>query len=85
MQELMKKKFYVPVAIVLETETEFHDTFRLILLSLFEMIRVPESVVSNRMSDNKTIAFAELIAHVAFMRTIPAPPFNSVYNIYMFG
>jgi hypothetical protein len=32
--------------------------------------------------DNRTMAFAELIAHLAFLKTIPAPPFNSIYNIH---
>jgi len=36
------KKRYIPVAFCIETETEYHDVFREILLSLFEMIRVPE-------------------------------------------
>jgi hypothetical protein len=27
-EELFKKKWYVPVAMVIETETEFHDFFR---------------------------------------------------------
>jgi len=40
-EELYKKKRYVPVSLVLETETEYHDTFKQILLALFDMIRVP--------------------------------------------
>ena len=39
--ELYKKKKYVPVALVLSTETEYHDFFRQILLAMFDMIRVP--------------------------------------------
>ena len=34
-------KRYVPVALVLETETEYHDVFRQIMLALFDLIRVP--------------------------------------------
>lgn len=29
------------------------------------------------------IAFADLVANIAFLKTIPAPPFNSIYNIQM--
>ncbi len=70
------------MAICLETETEYHDIFRQLLLSLFDLIRVPENLIGNRVYDNRTIAFAELIAHLAFLKTIPAPPFNSIFNIY---
>ena len=82
--ELSENKRYVPVALCLETETEYHDSFRHIMLSLFDLIRIPENLV-NKIHDNRTMAFAELIAHLAFLRTIPAPPFNSIYNIYCFN
>lgn len=77
----LENKRYVPVALCLETETEYHDTFRQIMLSIFDLIREPENLVT-RFYDNRTLAFAELVAHLAFLRTIPAPPFNSVYNIH---
>ena len=79
--ELSENKRYVPVALCLETETEYHDSFRHIMLSLFDLIRIPENLV-NKIHDNRTMAFAELIAHLAFLRTIPAPPFNSIYNLF---
>jgi hypothetical protein len=72
----------VPVALCLSTETEFHDIFRQILLALFDMIRIPENLINNKIFDNRTLAFAELIAHLAFFKSIPAPPFNSTYNIH---
>ena len=81
-KKLYEKKRYVPVALVLETETEYHDVFRQILLSLFDLIRVPENLMTNRIFDNRKMSFAELIAHLAFLKTIPAPVFNSVYHIH---
>ena len=81
---MISKKKYIPVAFCIETETEFHDIFREILLTLFEMIRVPETLVINGISTqstNKLISYAELISHLAFLRTIPSPPFNTIYNI----
>lgn len=73
------------MALCLETETEYHDVFRKILLALFDEVRVPENVLNNKIYDNRRLAFAELVAHIAFLKTIPAPPFNSNYNIYMFN
>ena len=46
------------------------------------MIRSPEQLVTNGFQANRLVAFAELIAHLAFLRTIPSPPFNSIYNIH---
>ena len=71
----------------METETEFHDVFRDILLSLFEMVRVPEQVLTSQVGNdtNRTIAFCELLTHLAFLKTIPSPTFNSVYNLHMMG
>jgi hypothetical protein len=74
---------YVPVAICLETDTEFHDVFRRLLLSLFEKIRVPETLILNRFVENRQFAFAELISHLAFLRTVPAPTFNTTINIHI--
>jgi hypothetical protein len=111
-------KRYVPVALVLETETEYHDVFRQIMLALFDLIRVPcelfkisntnvpapsdtnlntqkdqnnkeQSNVdkliagNNRLIESKKIAFADLVAHIAFLKTLPAPPFNSIFNVHM--
>lgn len=111
-------KRYVPVALVLETETEYHDVFRQIMLALFDLIRVPcelfkisngnvpsssdnnintqkdqnnkeQSNVerllagNNRLIESKKISFADLVAHIAFLKTLPAPPFNSIFNVHM--
>lgn len=81
---------------VLETETEYHDVFKQIMLAMFDLIRVPPEAYNNsvakptekggdmapgRLIINRNLAFADLVAHIAFLKTIPAPPFNSVYNI----
>jgi hypothetical protein len=73
------------VAMILESETEYHDVFKQILLALFDLIRVPPEAYGSgiRVIENRNIAFADLIAHIAFLKTIPAPPFNTIYNIHM--
>lgn len=45
------------------------------------MIRVPEVLMNNISSANRMISFADFIAHLAFLRTIPSPPFNTIYNL----
>lgn len=65
----------------METSTEHHDIFKQILQSLYETIRIPEKLMTSSSNDDRILAFAELVAHVAFLKTIPAPIFNSVYNI----
>lgn len=92
---MFKKKWYVPVAMVIETDTEYHDFFRQVLLALFDMIRVPPEthvfkcnagtceLQTDKYIESRNIAFADLVAHIAFLKTIPAPPFNSVYKIQM--
>jgi hypothetical protein len=52
------------------------------MLSLFDLIRVPANYFEKSVIDNRILAFAELIAHLAFLKTIPAPIFNSVYHIH---
>lgn len=80
---MLNRKKYIPVAFCIETETEFHDVFRDILLSLFEMIRVPEVLLSGNIAGhaNRLVSFAELITHLAFLKTIPSPSFNTIYNL----
>jgi len=94
-EDMFKKKWYVPVAMVIETDTEYHDFFRQVLLALFDMIRVPPEthvvkcnagtceLQTDKYIESRNIAFADLVAHIAFLKTIPAPPFNSVYKIQM--
>jgi hypothetical protein len=50
-------------------------------LALFELVRVPETLQTVGFRENKYLAYAELVSHIAFLKTIPAPPFNSIYNI----
>jgi Mg2+/Co2+ transporter CorB len=38
---------------------------------------------NNRLIESKKIAFADLVAHIAFLKTLPAPPFNSIFNVHM--
>jgi hypothetical protein len=65
---------------VLSTESENHDIFREMLLEMFESIRNPESVTNNTLQD-KLLAFADMLTHVAYLKTIPCLSFNSAANI----
>ena len=40
--------------------------------------------VSTDAVDNKQLAFADFIAHIAFLKTLPSPTFNSRFNIEFF-
>jgi hypothetical protein len=77
-------KFFVPVAFVICTEIENHDVFRDILQSLFESIRVPSQVSADPV-ENKQLAFADMIAHIAFLKTIPCPTFNSRLQVEFYN
>ena len=79
-----KTTFYVPVALVLQTEIENHDIFRQMLCELFESIRNPEQIANDSHEDNKKFAFADMLAHVAFLKTLPCPSFNTKLNITFF-
>ena len=74
---------YVPVAFVIETEIENHDIFRDILTLLFESIRVPE-IATQKREDDRKLAFADFLAHIAFLKTVPPPCFDMRYNIEFF-
>lgn len=67
---------YVPVALVICTELENHDIFRDILLELFELIRSPKRY-TNKFLQDKKLAFSDLLLHIAYLRTLPAPSYNS--------
>ena len=82
---MLSNKKYVPVAFVIESSTEHHDIFKHLLMALFQLIRKPEMIIASGYKENKIIAYAELVAHVAFLKTVPAPPFNTVYNINFLG
>lgn len=60
------------MAFVIQTKVEFHDAFKSILRSLFENLKLEK------------MAFAEIISHIAYLRTIPAPVFNSEVNLLFF-
>lgn len=80
----------MPFAFVISTEIENHDIFREILVQLFESIRVPpplhdENLIKNTSLDKQRIAFADFLAHIAFLKTIPCPSFNTKYNIEFFS
>jgi hypothetical protein len=71
----------VPVALVICTEVENHDLFRSMLEELFESIRIPEVVVADTPVANKRLAFADMLAHLAYLKTLPCPSFNTRMNI----
>ena len=78
--DLYNEKRYVPVAFCLQTETEYHDMFREILISLFESVRHPDQVHTSD-SKNRDLAFAEFITHIAYLKTIPSPPFSTIFKV----
>ena len=76
--------YYAPIAFVIKTEIEHHDIFRTVLVELFNSIREHEKVTGNNHQDEK-VAFADFLAHIAFLSTIPCPDFNTVFNIEFLG
>lgn len=78
----------IPIAFVIQTETEYHDIFREMLVQLFESIRLPFEGKDKNGNDidlsfenRRKLAFADFLAHLAFLKTIPCPSFNTKYNI----
>lgn len=41
--------------------------------------------MTSQYHDDRIVAFTELVTHIAFLKTIPAPIFNSVYNLQFLG
>lgn len=91
-----KSKWFTSVAFVIQSKVEFHDAFLLILTAIYESLRdtkkQPNHIVKNIKPKSEAdannipeihdlMAYAELVAHIAFLRTIPAPVFNSEVNI----
>jgi len=74
---------------IVQTECEHHDIFREILLQLFEHIRSPLSVCNDPTKvskiEDQQLAYADLVSHLAFLKTIPCPSFNTRYNIEFLG
>jgi hypothetical protein len=50
------------------------------LEELFESIRSPE-VIADTLVANKRLAFADMLAHLAYLKTLPCPSFNTRMNI----
>jgi len=78
---MLNDKVYVPVAYVLQTETEFHDVYRSILLSIIDVLRTPCLAQSLTPHQERIVQFSELLTHLAFLKTVPPPPFNSLFRI----
>lgn len=79
---------YLPVAFVVVTEIEYHDIFRELSIDLFESVRVPPMLTDKNneetkisFADRRKFAFTELVAKIAFLKTIPCPTFNTKFNI----
>ena len=47
---------------------------------MFESIWNPESITNNKLQD-KLLAFADMLTHLAYLKTIPCPSFNTAANI----
>jgi len=67
----------------MQTEIENHDIFRDMLLELFESIREPEAITNHSLQD-KILAFADFLTHLAYLKTIPCPSLNAASNIEFF-
>lgn len=82
------------------TKVEFHDAFKLILQIIYEKLRSPvkySQMVDQKFKESKyfdkvnlpeiknLMGFSETIAHLSFLRTIPAPVFNSEVTIQFMG
>lgn len=50
---------------------------------MFDSIREPEQITSCP-EDNKKLAFADMLAHIAYLKTIPCPSFNSKHRIHFY-
>lgn len=50
------------------------------LLEMFESIRSPVPVTRNALQD-KFLAFADMLTHLAYLKTIPCPSFNTAANV----
>ena len=96
-EKLAKARLYAPVAFVIQSKCEFHDAFKIILQRIYESLQSPKQYPSSIAAAfrqqtarkdahiipgiSRCMAFAEVITHMAFLRTIPAPVFNSQVNI----
>jgi len=106
--------YYAPIAFIIQSKVEFHDSFKFILQKIYESIRdiktATESqneawdkniiTLNKKLRKNKIIkrdlkdiipgysdclVFSEILMNMAFLRTIPAPVFNSEVHINFMG
>ena len=96
----VKSTIKVPVAFVIETQAEFHDHFKHIMVELYNSLKeendkeadkvkqffsVPD-LKSNNENPNipslsRCLKFTQFVSQIAFLRTVPAPVFNSEVNL----
>lgn len=81
---------FVPIAFVIQTDVEYHDIFREIMLQLFESIRKPaegkgKNGIKMSLEARRKIAWTDFLAHIAWLKTIPCPTFNTRFNIEFFN
>ena len=50
------------------------------LEELFESLRRPEQITDSPIQ-NKKLAFADMLAHLAFLKTLPCPGYNTLMEI----
>lgn len=53
-------------------------------MELFEKIRQPEEITKGDPIQDRIAAFADLVAHVAFLASMPCPSFNTRFNVQFF-
>ena len=78
-----KEYYFAPIAFILVSEVEHHDIFKEILKLLFKSISKPMKVTNNDF-DNRELAFADFLSHLAFLSSIPCPTFNTRYHVEFF-
>jgi hypothetical protein len=73
--------------LVICTEIENHDIFRDLLSELFESVRNPERVIDKSKNSicNRRLAFSDMLAHLAYLKTVPCPSFNTKLNITFYN
>lgn len=71
----------------MSSELEHHDIFKEILVTLYESIQQHPDKNDESWDSIKSmqIAFADLLAHIALLKTIPSPCFDTKYNIEFMG
>ena len=65
--------YYTPIAFVIQTQVEHHDIFKQIMMLLYQHLYKPEI--------NRNLVFADFLAHIAFIASLPCPSFNTQFEI----